>query len=134
MATLSFPISTLVVPLPCWLGWNLALGHVREFICAVKAFALLTLVPTSSKTVYALQALHPSNSNFPYLDFLMDFHPNIDVELSMDSFKLAFLCIFHLSICNPSNIIFQTFPNFFLLRGFNEWFHLTSLVEFPSGH
>jgi hypothetical protein len=101
------------VPLPCWLGWNLALGHVREFICAVKAFALLTLVPTSSKTVYALQALHPSNSNFPYLDFLMDFHPNIDVELSMDSFRSVFLLISHLSIFSPLSIVFKHFQDFF---------------------
>jgi hypothetical protein len=103
-------------------------------MCVARAFAYFALGPTSSKTVCELQALHTSNSDFPYSNFLMNSHPNIDVELSMDSFKLAFLCIFHLSICNPSNIIFQTFPNFFLLRGFNEWFHLTSLVEFPSGH
>ncbi len=106
LVTLSFPISTLVMPPPHWLEWNFALGHVKEFMCAARAFTPLTLGPTSSKTFCALQALHPSNSYFLY--FLMDFPPNI-MWLSMDSFRLAFLCISHLSICSPLNIVFKHF-------------------------
>jgi len=116
LTTLPFLISTLVVPIPCWLEWNLTLGHVREFICPARAFALLALGPMSSKTIYALQALHPSNLNFPYSNFLMDFHPNINVELSMDSFRLVFLCMSHLVICSPSSIVFKHFRDFSITR------------------
>lgn len=81
-----------------------------------RAFALLALGPTSSKIVCALQALHPSNSNFLYLDFLMDSHPNISVELSMDSFRSIFLRMSHLSICSSSTIVFKHFWDFFDLK------------------
>jgi hypothetical protein len=47
LATLPFPISTLVMRPPCWLGWNLALGHVREFMCVARALTPLAFSPTS---------------------------------------------------------------------------------------
>ncbi len=41
--------------------------------------------------VCMLQTLHPLDLDFHCSDSLTNFQPNIDVELSMDYFKLTFL-------------------------------------------
>ncbi len=41
--------------------------------------------------VCVLQTLHPLDLDFHYSNSLTNFQPNIDVELSMDFLKLAFL-------------------------------------------
>jgi len=65
--------------------------------------------------VCVLQTLHPLDLDFHCLDFLTNFQPNIDVELSMDYFKLTFLHV--LFFCKWSIMHdLQTFRDFFDLE------------------
>jgi hypothetical protein len=62
--------------------------------------------PTSSNTAPSLIALHyESNGYFPL--FFKDYEPNQDLELSSNSFKLAFQCMPHLSMSGPFGMVFQ---------------------------
>jgi len=99
-----------------WLGWSLTLGHTKEFACVVKVLILLALVLASLETINVLLALHSSNTNFPCLSSLLDFQLESNFELFLDSFKLTFLCMFHLSIGGPFGIIFEHFQDFFYLE------------------
>ncbi len=67
------------------------------------------------------------------LKALMDFQLHIDLKLSLDSFRSTFMCLFHFSIKGPLSMVFAHFQRFFQSKGFNEWFHPTSLVGFPCG-
>jgi len=79
-----------------WLKQILALGHVKEFAHATNVFAPLALVLASSEMINALLTLHPSDTNSPYSDSLLDFQRNSNLELFMNSFRLAFLHMYHL--------------------------------------
>jgi hypothetical protein len=97
----------------CRLGWNLALGRTRKFARATMAFVPFTATMTSSKTVSALLALHSLDTNSPYSDSLLDFQLYSNLELFMDSFRLTFLCMFHLLVGGPSSIVFKHLQDFF---------------------
>jgi hypothetical protein len=111
LATLLLLVYAPIAPLPCWLGWSLTLEHAREFVHATKALAFFASIPSSLKTIYALQALHISNLDSPCLDSLMDFQLNIDVELPMHSFKSTFLGMSHLLTCSLLSMVFEHFQN-----------------------
>ncbi len=83
-------------------------------MCVAKTFAILTLAPTSLEMVYALQALHPSNSDSLYSNSLMDFESDTNVKLSMDYFKSIFLHMSHLSTSGSLAMVFQHIWVFFL--------------------
>ncbi len=99
---------------------------------ATKALAFFASVPSSLKTIYALQALHLSNSNSPCLNTLMDFQLNIDVELSMHSFRSTFLGMSHLLTCSLLSMVFEHFRNCFdledLVTSFIQHHQLSSHV------
>jgi len=54
-----------------------------------------------------LLALHSLNTNSFYLDSLLNFQPNLDLEFSMDSFRSTFLGMSHLLVDGPSNMVFE---------------------------
>jgi len=64
---------THMAPPLCWLGWNFALGHIREFARVVRALTFLAPALVSLEMINALLAIHPLNMDSPYLDSLLDF-------------------------------------------------------------
>ncbi len=111
MVTLLLLVYAPIAPFLCWLRWSLTLEHAREFVHVTKALAFFASVPSSLKTIYALKALHISNLDSPFLDSLMDFQLNIDVELSMNSFRPTFLGMSHLLTCSLLSMVFEHFQN-----------------------
>jgi hypothetical protein len=91
---------------------TLAFGHVEKFVHVARAFALLTLVPSSLEMIFVLQTLHYLNLDSPYSDSLMDFQLNINMELSVDFFYLIFLHMSHLLISGSSGMAFEHFWDF----------------------
>jgi hypothetical protein len=49
----------------CWLGWNFALGHIREFARVVRALTFLAPALVSLEMINALLAIHPLNMDSP---------------------------------------------------------------------
>jgi hypothetical protein len=82
--------STFLAPLPRQLGQNFALGCIGEFVYVTTALAPLAPTLTSLKMVRNLLVLHPSDIDSPCSDSLLNFQPNANLELSMDSFRLVF--------------------------------------------
>ncbi len=66
--------------------------------------------------ICVLQAFHPWDLDSSYLYSLLAFQLDIDVELSMDFFRLAFLHMSHLSTKGPLRMAFKHFWNFFDLK------------------
>lgn len=54
-------------------GIKLTLGCAKEFVSAIKAFALLALALVSLETINALLILHLLNTYSPCFDSLLDF-------------------------------------------------------------
>jgi hypothetical protein len=98
------------------LGQSIALGHVGEFACAAKAFAPFALALVFSKMVNMLLALHSLDIDSPCLDSLLDFQFDLDFELSMDLFRVTFLCMSHLSIICIFGIVLKHLRDFFGLE------------------
>ncbi len=68
---------------------SLAFGYAREYFWATYALAPFFPTPTSFDTTSSLTTLYfESNGYFPF--FLKDYELNQDLELSSNSFKLAF--------------------------------------------
>jgi hypothetical protein len=122
LATLLFPTFPPIVPLLHWLGHTLAFGHVEKFVHATKAFTFLALVPSSLKMIFVLQTLHYLNLDSPYLDSLMDFQLDINVELCMDFLNLVFLHMSHLLTSGSLGMTFEHFWDFFNLEDFASGF------------
>jgi hypothetical protein len=80
---------------------------VEEFTHASKALAPLAPTLASLEMVSALLALHPSDIDSIYLDFLLDFKPDLDLELFVDFFRLIFLCMFCLLASGPFGMVFK---------------------------
>jgi len=95
------------------LGQSLALGHAREFACVAKAITPLAPTPTFFEIISTLQTLHPSSLDFPCLDSLVNFQSNVDLELPLHSFRLAFMCLSHLLAGGPLNMVFKHLQDFF---------------------
>jgi hypothetical protein len=68
--------------------------------------------------VCVLQTLHLSYLDFRCSNFLTNFQLNIDVKLSMDSFKLAFLHMPHFFVNGLSCMVFKHFGIFGTPSGF----------------
>jgi hypothetical protein len=83
------------------LCWSLTLGGVGEYACVVKALTPSTLTLTSLETITTLQTFHLSNSSLPCLDSLMEFQLKLDLDFSLNMFKLFFIHSTHLSIRGP---------------------------------
>jgi len=80
---------------------------------------VLTFFPPilpSLKAIGTLLALHPLDINSPYLDSLLDFQLDLDLELSINSFKSAFFHMFHLSSGGPFGMVFEHFQFFISLK------------------
>jgi hypothetical protein len=69
--------------------YNLIFGHVGEYSRTTRTLAPFSPTPMSSDTTSTLTTLH-SELNGYFLFFLEDYKPNQDLELSFNSFKLAF--------------------------------------------
>jgi hypothetical protein len=80
-----------MAPLVRWLIWNLTLKHAKEFAHAIRAFAPLAPTLTCLKMINALLALHRLDINSPHSNSLLDFQLNLNLELFVDYFRLAFL-------------------------------------------
>jgi hypothetical protein len=59
---------------------SLDMGCVGEFAHVSKAFVPLVPTLASLETINALLTLHLLNTNFPCLDFLLDFQPNSNLS------------------------------------------------------
>jgi hypothetical protein len=76
--------------------------------------------------ISTLQTLHLSNSIFPFLDCLLDFQLNTNVERPIDVFRSTFLHMSHLSVVYPLSMVFEHFLIFFYPKDlFNSfiWLH-----------
>jgi hypothetical protein len=108
--------------------YSLILRHAKEYS---RTTCVFSLAPTSFDTILALIALHlESNGYFSF--FLKDYEPNQDLELSYNSFKLAFHCMPHLSTSGPFKMVFKCLRNCFHLKnstsGFLQLFQLFSHI------
>jgi hypothetical protein len=75
---------------------RLVFGHAGEYFKATCTLAPFSLTPMSFNTTSALVTLHlESNGYFPL--FLEDYELNQELELSFNSFKLAFQRMSHKS-------------------------------------
>jgi hypothetical protein len=122
LATLLLPVFAPIVPLSHWLGHTLAFGHVKKFMHVVRAFTLLALVPSSLEMIFVLQTLHYLNLDFPYLDSLMDFQLDINVELCMDFFNSFFFHMSHLLASGSSCMAFVHFWDFLNVKDLGSGF------------
>jgi len=66
-------------------GKSLALGCIGEFACVARVFAPFVTTLASSKMVNTMLVLQSHDINPPCLDFLLDFHPNLELKLFVDS-------------------------------------------------
>jgi hypothetical protein len=66
----------------------------------------------SLETIFILQALHPLDLNSPCSNSLINFQHDLNVQLSMNSFRSAFLCMSHLSTCGSLSMVFELFEIF----------------------
>jgi len=80
--------------------------------------------------VNALLILHSLDIDSPYSDSLLIFQLDSNFELFMDSFRSAFLCMFHLSVSGPFSMVFEHFQDSFnpkdLASGFIQLHQLCS--------
>ncbi len=114
------PLATMLA------GTKFNLGVHWEFTHVAKAFALLALALAFSEMVNALLALHPSTIDSPSRsDSLLDFWLDLDLKLSMDFFRLIFLCMFHLLVAGSSGMVFEHLQAYFdhedLTHGFIQF-------------
>lgn len=79
----------------------------------INVFAPLASTLSSSKIVNMLLVLHPPNIDSPYLDSLLNFQPNSNLKLFVDSFKSTFLRMFHLSDGGPFGMVLKHLQNYF---------------------
>jgi len=91
-------------------------GHVGEFACATKAFAPFALALVISKMVNMLLVLHLLDTDSPCLDSLLDFQFDLNFELSMDLFRVTFLCMSHLLINGIFGMVLKHLRDFFGLE------------------
>jgi hypothetical protein len=85
---------------------SLIFGCVKQYFQTTCISAPFSFAPTSSYTTSALIALHHElNGYFPL--FLENYKPDKDLELSSNSFKLAFQHMLHLLINDPSGMVFE---------------------------
>lgn len=110
----------------------MVLGHVEKYAHVVKALAPLASISTPSKIVSIFQTLHPSISLSPRPHSLMDFQQNGNLELSLDSFRSAFLHMSHFSSMGPFGMVFEHLCDAFDLKnstsGFIQLHQLSSHV------
>jgi hypothetical protein len=86
---------------------KLAIGRAREFACAAKVFAPLAPTLASLKRINMLLVLHLPNTDSPCSKSLLNVQLDSNLELSMDFFRLAFLCTFHLLAKGSFGIVFE---------------------------
>jgi hypothetical protein len=102
------PCSNGVIPLkpssffshsgPHHFRWSLTLRRAGEYVCAMRAFALLTPTLASSKTIIVLQVFHPLDLSLPCSNSLMEFKLKADLDFSLDMFMLTFIHSIHLLV------------------------------------
>ncbi len=80
---------------------------MEEFTHPAKALAPLAPTLASLEIVSALLALHPSDIDSICSDSLLDFKPDLDLELFVDFFRLIFLCMFCLLASGPFGVVFK---------------------------
>jgi hypothetical protein len=97
------------------LGWNLALGHIREFACVVKVLAPLAPTLVFSKMVH-VASFALIGHKLLLLESLLDFQFDSNLELSMDPFRANFLHMFHLSANGVFGMVFEHLRNSFDLE------------------
>jgi hypothetical protein len=85
---------------------SLTLGRAWEYSQATHTLAPFSFAPTSSNTTSTFIALHTKCNGY-FLLFLKDYKPDQDLELSFDSFKLAFQHMLHLSASGPFGMAFE---------------------------
>jgi hypothetical protein len=99
---------------------------------------MASITPTFSslEIVSTLQAFHLSISPPPYPNSLMAFQLDGDLKLFLDSFRLTFMGISHLSTRGPSSMVFQGLQNAFDLEDFaNDFIQLHQLSShITMGH
>ncbi len=104
----------------------------REFSCASKVFPLLASTLASLDIIKVLLDLHPPNIDSPCSDFLLDFQPNSNFKIFVDSFKSIFLYVTHLLAGGPFGMVFEHFRYSFDLEnsmsGFIQLHQLCSHV------
>jgi hypothetical protein len=109
VSTILFKFDFALVALSNELEQNLALRHIKEFVHVTKGLATLASTLMSSEMVNMLLTLLSSNRNSPYLDYLLDFQQYSNLELILNFFRLAFLCMFHLWVGCLSTMVFKHF-------------------------
>jgi len=114
MSTILFDFNyTPMIPPLHQLRQNLALQCIKEFMNLINVFAPLAPTLSSSKIVSTLLVLHSPNIDSPYLDSLLNFQPNSNLKLFVDSFKLTFLHMFHLSDGGPFGMVLEHLQKYF---------------------
>jgi hypothetical protein len=107
--------SSSLMPLPQYdppthkcLLCSLVFGRIGEYFKATHTLAPFSPAPTSFNTILVLIALHPNlDGYFPF--FLKNYKLDQDLELSFDSFKLAFQHMPHLLARGHSGMGFEHF-------------------------
>jgi hypothetical protein len=96
----------------------------RGILWATCVLAPFFLAPASSSTTSVSTALHPKlDGYFPF--FFKDYEPNQDLELSFNSFELAFQHMSHLLASGLFKMVFKHLQNYFLLKdSTNEFLQL----------
>jgi hypothetical protein len=84
----------------------------------MKAFAPLALAIASLDIISTLQAFHLLVLASPYYKFFMNFQPNRALKLYLDSFKLIFMRMSHLSRRGPSGMVFEHIWDVFYSKDF----------------
>jgi hypothetical protein len=88
------------------LSRNLAFNRAGEYFRAARALAPFSPALMSSHTTLAFTTLHPKlNGYFPI--FFKNYELDQDIELSSNSFKLAFQCMPHLLTSGRFGTIFE---------------------------
>jgi hypothetical protein len=95
--------------LPCF---SLKYAHVA------KALAPLALIIASLGIISTLHVLHPLVLPSPWPNSLMDFQLDRDLELSLDSFRSAFMHMSHLFAMGFSSVVFKHLWDVFDLKDF----------------
>jgi hypothetical protein len=91
---------------------SLAFSRAREYSQVAHGLAPFSPTPTSFDTTLALTTLHPKSNGY-YSLFLENYESNQDFELSLDSFKLAFQRMPHLSTSGLSRMVFEHLWDYF---------------------
>jgi hypothetical protein len=97
----------LVLPLSHQLKQSISLRCVGKCFHATKVLAPLASALASFKTINGLQMFHLLNLIYSYQNSSLDFQLNSNLEFSLDSFKLTFIQLPHLSAGGPLGMVFK---------------------------